>query len=331
MPRVLEARAVIFDLDGVLADSTHAVNASWGVWAKRHGIDPVVAIENGHGRPSIEAIRVTAPHLDANTEFAEMEALEESFGASVVAVTGAREFVEGVIALGIPWAVATSGTRRIAVPRLEKAGIPPPPAIVTADDITHGKPHPEPYEKAAAALGIKPWQCVVFEDAPSGILSARRAGAAVIAIGPEWLRHADDSAVDFLDVRVERADEAFTVTTAPSHFQCDCCACHTLLRMQDECRLCRWSTDAGYELEEARENTRAYGVMFRPADPRFAPSRHPILGPKGEYAIDRVALRERAYVEFRAFAQSKNSRAQLPARLAALLECIANADRLYNK
>lgn len=323
---------MIFDLDGVLADSTYAVNASWEAWAKRHGIEPALAIANGHGRPSIEAIRLTAPHLDAEREFREMEALEESFIGSVVPIAGAPEFVKRVCDLSIPWAVATSGTRRIAVPRLQAAGIPQPPVLITADDITHGKPDPEPYERAAGALGVNAWECAVFEDAPSGILSARRAGAAVIALSPVAMHGADAFAADFLDVRVHGSNGGAQMTIEPSHYRCECCRCHTLAQPRAACALCHWPGGEGYGLDEAQRNVREYAVMFRPSDRRFAISRHPILGPNGEYAIDRVALRQRAYMEFGSFArQHAGARVRLTTRLAMLLACIVRADALYCK
>lgn len=200
-------KAILFDLDGVLADSTHAVDRSWEAWALRHGVDPQRAITVGHGRPSIEAIRIVAPQLDADAAFADMEALEESFIDSVVPVAGAPQFVRRVIELGIPWAVVTSGTRRIAVPRLQRAQIPQPPALICADDVTRGKPDPQPYDKAAAALGFLPPQCVVFEDAPAGILAAQRAGAHVIAIGSSRRAEAaDEWAADFNGVTIQRSD-----------------------------------------------------------------------------------------------------------------------------
>jgi hypothetical protein len=99
----------------------------------------------------------------------------------------------------------------------------------------------------------------------------------------------------------------------------------------EKCGLCHWQPDCDYELEEAKSNVRAYGVIYRPSDVRFAPSRHPILGPKGEYAIDRVALRERAYLEFTAFAQQRGRQAELTPRLQSLLECVRRSDELYAK
>ena len=122
----------------------------------------------------------------------------------------------------------------------------------------------------------------------------------------------------------------------PSLHRCPSCNCHTLTSPTDPhpCTLCLWNTatpDPDYTLTEARNNTREYGVYYRPTDTRFATSRHPILGTRGEYAIDRVALRERAYREFAIFANDAGDRAKPTPRLLALLACISNADRLYTK
>jgi hypothetical protein len=119
-------------------------------------------------------------------------------------------------------------------------------------------------------------------------------------------------------------------------YRCTCCNCHTLALPNDaqQCTLCLWNTaspDPEYTLTEARDNTRQYGVYYRPTDTRFAPSRHPILGASGEYAIDRVALRERAYREFAIVGASAGDSAKPTPRLLALLACISNADRLYVK
>jgi sugar-phosphatase len=299
-------------------------------------VDPQQAVVIGRGRRAIEAIRILAPHLNASEAAIEMETLEESEIESVVPVNGAPQFVARVRDLGIPWGVATSGTRRIAMPRLQRAHVPEPPILITADDITHGKPHPEPYEKAAEALGIPPWECVVFEDAPAGMLSARRSGAKVIGIVSAYSHkpeYCDVAAIDFEDVAIEAGPAAY-VSVVESRYRCVCCACHTLPALQREsepCPLCKWTQCAGYALSEAQANVTEYGVVYRPTDAAFAESRHPILGPFGENAIDRVALRERAYREFHAFGDGKGERAQLSDRLRALLGAIEDADSLYRK
>lgn len=330
----IRAQAVVFDLDGVLADSTHAVERSWEAWSQRHGVDPRKSIAIGHGRTTIEAIRIIAPHLDERTAFQEMEELEASFIDSVAPVNGAPQTVRYLCERGIPWGVATSGTRNIAVPRLERAQILAPAVLITADDVVNGKPHPEPYETAAKALGFAPWECVVFEDAPAGMLAARRAGARVIAIaaGADALL-ADESAADFLDLDISADASGVTFMPAPSRYRCACCGCHTLISPQqfEPCALCCWppSGDENYTLEEARENVKLHGVMYRPHDGRFAVIRHPILGVHGEYAIDRTLLRERAYAEFANVGFASGERAKPSHRLLALLACVGNADSLY--
>lgn len=79
-------------------------------------------------------------------------------------------------------AVVTSGTRATARHRLAAVGVPEPEVLVTADDVTVGKPDPTPYLAAAAALGVAATRCVVVEDAPAGIAAGRAAGATVIAV-----------------------------------------------------------------------------------------------------------------------------------------------------
>jgi hypothetical protein len=116
-------------------------------------------------------------------------------------------------------------------------------------------------------------------------------------------------------------------------YRCACCGCHTRAAHDDPqpCRLCLWHSSERYSLTQARENVERFGVAYPPHDERFAIVRHPILGPSGEYAIDRVALRARAYIEFRAFGNGEPDRALLTERLQSLLDAIAAADRLYTK
>lgn len=119
------------------------------------------------------------------------------------------------------------------------------------------------------------------------------------------------------------------------HYRCACCGAHAR-EAEDAaaaCLLCRWPPRgaAGYTLGEACENVRLYGVFYRPSDPAFAVIRHPILGPHGEYAVDRVALRMRAFFEFSAFAREHGDSAMLTERLNALLTCIRSSDMLYTK
>jgi len=146
-----------------------------------------------HGRPARDLITRFAPDLDPPAEVAVVEAYELAENDAIVVMPGAHELVA---AAGPRWAIATSGTWPLADARLRVAGIEVPPVLVTASDITHGKPHPEPYLKAAAALGAEPADCVVVEDAPAGIQAARAAGMTVFAVAnthaPDELTEADE-------------------------------------------------------------------------------------------------------------------------------------------
>ena len=177
---VLSCRAVLFDLDGVLADSTANYTAHWTAWFTRHGLDAERLLPAVHGRRAIDTIRAVAPHLDADAEHDLLVNAEAEDVSGIVEMPGAREFVTQ-----LPrgqWAVVTSGVRRVALARLRAAGVPAPDVLVPADEITHGKPDPEGYLLAAKKLGVAPADCIVVEDAPAGIAAARAAGIRVLAL-----------------------------------------------------------------------------------------------------------------------------------------------------
>jgi sugar-phosphatase len=84
------------------------------------------------------------------------------------------------------WGVVTSGSRLLAQNRLQYCGLPVPGVLVTSDDVMNGKPHPEPYLKGAQGLGFRAEECLVIEDAPAGIQSARAAGMQVIGMASTY-------------------------------------------------------------------------------------------------------------------------------------------------
>ena len=176
----IRCQAVLFDMDGVLVDSTHAVARVWRKWALERGFDPVKVVRAAHGRPSIDTVRDFLPNADSNAENLEVERQEVEDLEGVIALPGAQALVTSIPAGR--WTVVTSATRPLAEVRLRAAGIPIPESLITADDIQHGKPHPEPYQKAAARLGYPASECVVVEDAPAGIRAGKAAGARVIAV-----------------------------------------------------------------------------------------------------------------------------------------------------
>jgi sugar-phosphatase len=175
--------AILFDLDGVLVDSTKSVEREWRVWAKEHGIDGDAVMAIAHGVRSREVIKAVAPHLDAEMEALKLENREASDDGLVV-MPGAIELVHSI--LKDSWGVVTSGTRRLASARLRLAGVPDPKVLVAADDVSNGKPHPEPYLKGAERLGVKPEECVVIEDAPAGIQAAHAAGMKAIGLASTY-------------------------------------------------------------------------------------------------------------------------------------------------
>jgi sugar-phosphatase len=176
----LLASAILFDLDGVLADSTPSVTRAWSAWALRVGLEPDWLLPLVHGRRAIDTIRAVRPELDAESELATLVADETSDNADVVEIPGARALVSA-----LPpdrWAIVTSGLRPVATARLIAAGVPIPSVMITAESIRRGKPDPEAYIKGAAELGVAPADCLVVEDAPAGATAARAAGMRVLGL-----------------------------------------------------------------------------------------------------------------------------------------------------
>lgn len=179
---VLPAEVLLFDMDGTLVDSSEAVEAAWRRFASRTGLDAEAILAVSHGRPTVEVIEEFAPAgMDVASETARIEAEEIDRTEGIAEIAGA-----GVLLRSLDparWAVVTSATGELARRRLATAGLPQPKVLVSADDITQGKPHPEGYLKAAEALGAAPGGAVVFEDAEAGLLAGRASGAATVVVG----------------------------------------------------------------------------------------------------------------------------------------------------
>jgi sugar-phosphatase len=203
----IRCRGILFDLDGVLVDSTPAVARVWAWWAREHGFDPDEVVKKAHGRPSITTIRELLPDSDHEAENREVERREIADVEGVVPLPGAMELLQ---ALPLDrWAIVTSCTRALAGVRIGAAGLPKPKYLVTSTDVKHGKPDPEPYLKGAQLLGVPAGECIVIEDAPAGIRAGKAAGARVLALrttasdaelrqaGADWI--IDDCAELFLD------------------------------------------------------------------------------------------------------------------------------------
>jgi sugar-phosphatase len=212
MPTV---RAVLFDMDGTLIDSTPAVARSWARWGELWGVGNVYA-SHEHGRP---ARAIVAEHVPADrvaAAFDSIEGLEIADTDGIVVLPGARELLGA-----LPrdrWAIVTSCSRPLAEARIAAVGLDPP-VLVTADDTAVGKPAPDPFLEAARRLGVHPADCLVVEDAPAGLAAGRAAGAVTLAVhgtvDPALLT-ADLIAASLADVVVSVLPDGIQVALLPS-------------------------------------------------------------------------------------------------------------------
>ena len=197
--------AILFDLDGVLVDSTGSVTRQWRRWADEHDIDPQMVLEIAHGVRTIEIVKKLAPHLDAESEVARLEKREADDQEGVAVMPGAADLLKA-----IPegcWCVVTSGTRYLATARLKLAKLPTPKVLVSADDVSKGKPDPEPYLMGAKLLDMNPAHCLVIEDAPAGIRAAHAGGMKAVGITSTYpasaLQEADAVVQKLVQIKVK--------------------------------------------------------------------------------------------------------------------------------
>ncbi|ATM77692.1 MULTISPECIES: sugar phosphatase [Serratia] len=181
----MECKGFLFDLDGTLVDSLPAVERAWTQWAERHGISPQQVLDFIHGKQAITSLRHFMPNAteaELQHEFTLLEQVEAEDTGGVNALPGALALLERINALGIPWAIVTSGSVPVANARRLAGGVPLPEVFITSERVKQGKPHPDAYLLGAQGLGLAPQDCVVVEDAPAGILSGLAAGCQVIAV-----------------------------------------------------------------------------------------------------------------------------------------------------
>src|ERR1700686_2560898 len=175
----IDCAALLFDMDGVLFNSIPAVARVWRRWAVEHGFNPEEVVARAHGRPSLTTVREYLPNADHEAANREVERREIEDLEGVVALPGALELLASLPS--DRWTIVTSCTRPLAEVRIQAAGLPLPKKLITSSDISHGKPHPEPYLKGASVLGFSPTECIVLEDVPAGVRAGKAAGAKVIA------------------------------------------------------------------------------------------------------------------------------------------------------
>lgn len=173
--------AFLFDMDGTILSSIAAAERVWTRWALRHGLDVAAFLPTIHGMRAVETVRrLGLPGVDAEAEAAAITREELDDVEGIEAIAGVAAFMATIPAGR--WAVVTSAPRELARRRIAAAGLPLPASMITAEDVVNGKPAPDGFLLAAARLGVRAGDCLVFEDAPAGIAAAEAAGATVLVI-----------------------------------------------------------------------------------------------------------------------------------------------------
>lgn len=200
----IEVRGLLFDMDGVLIDSTRSDEQAWTQWARHHEIEDF-PLRSTHGRRAVDTLRELRPDLNETEELERLEGFDGIATEAVQLLAGVERLITG-----LPdgaWTVVTSAPERMMRRRLGRAGLHLPQHVVTADRVTNGKPHPEPYLAGAKLLGFEPAECLVIEDAPAGIRAGKAAGCRVLGVvgshRSEELMEADWQVASLADVTAE--------------------------------------------------------------------------------------------------------------------------------
>ena len=176
----VEVSALLFDMDGVLVSSIGSVLRSWRQWAQEYGLPNADELEIPHGVRAIDIMKGLKPDVDTVEGLRRIEDIEIGDVDDLEVLKGVKPLLEALPAEH--WAIVTSATRRLLLGRLEAAGLPVPERIISADVVERGKPDPEPYCRGAELLGAKATECLVFEDAPSGVRAGVAAGCQVLGV-----------------------------------------------------------------------------------------------------------------------------------------------------
>ena len=216
---IVSAKGLLFDMDGVLISSIASVNRCWRRWAAHYGVPNADKFQIAHGVRAMDLIMELRPDFtedQAQEALRLIEDIEIDDVADLIVLPGVRDLLKSLPA--DRWTIVTSATRRLMVARLKAAGLPEPARMITGSDVVNGKPHPEPYISGARILGLTPQECVVVEDAPSGVGSGKAAGSRVLGVlgthdagalykaGAEWVVQ------DLMGVRAEMVGEELTLS-----------------------------------------------------------------------------------------------------------------------
>lgn len=216
MPEIIciSCKAILFDMDGTLVDSTQVVEAAWRPWAARHNLPLNSVLSFSHGRPTIATLEHFLPGRDHTRELNELAHFSETQTEGIFAVPGAADVLQSLQLQNHPWAMVTSAWRKLAETRVAAAGLPLPKVTVPADEIQHGKPDPEGFLRAAAQLQVAPQDCVVFEDTRPGIEAGLRAGMKVVGLlttcSAQQLQH-KPLIRDFRDVKIRTESSCLNI------------------------------------------------------------------------------------------------------------------------
>ncbi|MGI3782755.1 MAG: HAD-IA family hydrolase [Janthinobacterium lividum] len=206
--------AVLFDMDGTLVDSTAAVYRAWAAWGVEHGLTED-QLRGFDGIPAASIVAKFLPEEQRAAGILRINELELNDTGGLLVLPGAAEALAALV--GAPNAIATSCTLPLARARIASSGLAAPPVLVTADQVAHGKPAPDPYLLAAGRLGVDPTRCLVVEDAPLGLEAARAAGCATLAVVTTTARdklHADAVVSNLSEVRFEADADGIRVRPA---------------------------------------------------------------------------------------------------------------------
>ncbi|HEY5056186.1 MAG TPA: HAD-IA family hydrolase [Acidobacteriaceae bacterium] len=179
----IRTQGLLFDMDGVLVSSIGAVERCWKQWCARYSVPNGDSFQVPHGKRAIDIVRLLKPEFNEQ-QVADglrvIEDLEIADTADLAVLPGAKELLQKLPA--DRWTIVTSATKRLMLGRLAAAGLPVPPQIISGDMVERGKPDPEPYRRGAELLGLAPADCIVVEDAPSGVGAGIAAGSRVLGI-----------------------------------------------------------------------------------------------------------------------------------------------------
>lgn len=183
---LISGGGLLLDMDGTLVDSQHVSDRCWADWCQLRGQDLATVLALSHGRQALDVMRLASPQTDPGAlqaDAAHFVAQERHDTGDLTALPGARTLLDQLIALEVPHALVTSADRQLAETRMAVAGLPMPAIAVCGDDILNGKPEPDGYLQAAAALHLTPNDCIVIEDSTAGVTAGRSAGAQVLGVG----------------------------------------------------------------------------------------------------------------------------------------------------